>query len=181
MSLFITLARLEGDDNLHQARLLILLRAFSGGSGEETVDGLTKLAKLDFLLRYPVYLERALEAKNRSTREVQVSEHERKSIESSMVRYHYGPWDHRYRRFINLLVARGLAEVGPEGRTLRVGLTGAGRDAAERLASDERFEDVARRAKVLYRDFNQRGTHLMRFIYSTFPEVVSLRMGEEIE
>ncbi len=48
---------LEGDDALHLGRILVLLRAFSGRSGNYPVEGLTKLAKLDFLLRYPTYLE----------------------------------------------------------------------------------------------------------------------------
>jgi hypothetical protein len=50
---------LEGDDSLHLGRLLVLLEAFGGRRGDQPIEGLTKLAKLDFLLRYPVYLERA--------------------------------------------------------------------------------------------------------------------------
>lgn len=60
MNLFLILADLEENDNLHLARLLVLLKAFSGRDGTKTIDGLTKLAKLDFFLRYPTYLERAL-------------------------------------------------------------------------------------------------------------------------
>jgi hypothetical protein len=52
-------------------------------------------------------LERALKAKGRSTREVQVEDHERQSVESEMVRYRFGPWDHRYRLFLNILIAEG--------------------------------------------------------------------------
>jgi len=63
MSLFETLASLESNDNLHLGRLLVLLSAFAGNTGSGSVDGLTKLAKLDFLLRYPVNLERALQVR----------------------------------------------------------------------------------------------------------------------
>ena len=44
------------DANYHQARILLLIDAFAGRTG--SMDGLTKLAKLDFLLRYPAFLER---------------------------------------------------------------------------------------------------------------------------
>jgi len=60
MSLFKTLSALENNDTLHLGRLLVLLGAFSKSEEDSTIEGLTKLAKLDFLLRYPVYLEKAL-------------------------------------------------------------------------------------------------------------------------
>lgn len=180
MNLFYTLLHLEEDDNLHLGRLLILFATFAGKQGKETIGGLTKLAKLDFLLRYPVCLERALEARNASTRNINITEHERKSVESRMVRYRYGPWDFRYRRFINVLVAKGLARIEIKGKTIDVGLTPTGMDVARTLVQDERFRDIDQRAKILKRYFNLSGTNLMKFIYKTFPEITTLRLGEEI-
>lgn len=188
MTLFDILAGLESDDDLHLARLLILLGAFAGKSGTGTVEGLTKLAKLDFLLRYPVYLERALEARKRSkpsdpinpVKEAAVREHERHSVESAMVRFKFGPWDHRYRRFLNLLVARGLASVELRGRTHHISLTEAGLAKAGALASKDEYGDLTARTKVIKRNFDMGGTRLMEFVYATFPEIVSLRLGEEI-
>jgi hypothetical protein len=180
MNLFNTLANLERNDEIHMARLLLLLGSFCGPDGEGNIEGLTKLAKLDFLLRYPVYLESALKAKNLSVREVQVADHERQSIESTMVRFRYGPWDFRYRRFINLLVAKGLLDVNSHGNTINLGLTQNGLKIAKKLATDEAFIDISRRAILLKRHFDQRGTFLMRFIYNTFPEIGTLRFGEDI-
>jgi len=181
MNLFHTLASLEANDDFHLSRLLILLGVFSGKDGKETIGGLTKLAKLDFLLRYPVYLEQALEAKNKSTNNVHVEDYEKKSVESSMVRFRYGPWDFRYRRFINSLVAKGLATVNVKGRTIEIGLTPTGLQIMKILSEDTIFSDTVRRAKLLKTHFNQKGTHLMKFIYETFPEVVTLRLGEKIQ
>ncbi len=172
-------AALERAPDLHVARLLILLEAFAGEENE-AVEGLTKLAKLDFLLRYPVMLERALEAKGRSTSGVDLDDHERESVESAMVRYRFGPWDHRYRQFLNSLVARGLAIVSVEGRTVVVTLTERGRLTARRLSDDEAFSAYVERATILKRHFDNTATHLMKFIYSTFPEIVSLRSGASI-
>ncbi len=180
MSLFAELAALESNDDLHLGRLLVLLGVFAGSKGNQTVDGLTKLAKLDFLLRYPVFLERALAERGVAASEVETAPHERQSVESKMVRYRYGPWDFRYRRFINILTAKGLAFAGVEGRTVKIGLTDAGVGAAKTLASTPQYGDMARRSRLLKRHVNMGATNLMRFVYDTFPEIVSLRLGEEI-
>ena len=180
MDLMEAVGELESSDELHQARLLVLLLAFAGESGIGKIEGLTKLAKLDFLLRYPVFLERALKKRNASTRQVQLQPHEEMSVESKMVRYRFGPWDHRYRRFLNLLAGKGLVELGIDGRTVIVGLTQTGRDYAQSLAESPCFHDVARRAQSLNTHFNISGSHLMKFIYETFPEILSLRSNQPI-
>ena len=91
MDLMQAVGELESSDELHQARLLVLLLAFAGESGVGKIEGLTKLAKLDFLLRYPVFLERAVKKRNASTHLVQLQPHEEMSVESKMVRYRFGP------------------------------------------------------------------------------------------
>lgn len=182
MSLFDTLADLEDNDELHIGRLLLLLKAFAGRKGSGTVDGLTKLAKLDFLLRYPVYLERALARRKAGldVPAVDVQDHERKSIESSMIRFKYGPWDPRYRRFLNLMIAKGLVNVVVEGKTHRIGLTQRGLDIGESLSEAEASQAIVKRARILERHFDLTATSLMKFVYETFPEIGTLRMGEEI-
>lgn len=180
MDLVEMIAELDVEPSLHAARLLVLISAFSDAGQEDAVEGLTKLAKLDFLLRYPVMLERALAAKGRSTRDVQLEEHERLSVESQMVRYRFGPWDHRYREFINILVGKGLVTVNVEGRKVTIRLTNRGYTVANELAMIPEFEDYARRASLLKRHFDVQATKLMQFIYETFPEVVSLRSNEKI-
>lgn len=179
MNVVQTIADLDQSPELHTARLLIIINVFSS-SQDETIEGLTKLAKLDFLLRYPVLLERALVAKNRSTRDVRLEDHERQSVESEMVRYRFGPWDHRYREFLNILIARGLIAVNIEGRKIVITPTEQGRDVAQQLAVLELFEPYWRRATLLKRHFNLTATNLMHFIYDTFPEILTLRSNEVI-
>jgi hypothetical protein len=180
MDLVETIAELDAASELHAARLLVLISAFSGQTHAGSMEGLTKLAKLDFLLRYPVMLERALVVKRRSTREVQLADHERLSVESEMVRYRFGPWDHRYREFLNILVGKGLVAVSVEGRKVVITPTERGHAVAAELASSPVFEDYFRRSTLLKRHFDLQATNLMRFIYETFPEVVSLRSNESI-
>jgi hypothetical protein len=176
-----TVAYLDQVPNLHEARILILLNAFTGSDGIGSIDGLTKLAKLDFLLRYPVMLQRALVARNRSFQDVQLEDHERQNVESEMVRYRFGPWDHRYRAFLNFLVAKGLVTIIIEGRKVVISLTEPGREYANKLVSVTVFEPYARRSQLLKRHFDLTATNLMRFIYDTFPEIISLKSGERIQ
>jgi hypothetical protein len=174
------IANLDGSLDLHSARLLILVHAFAGPSGDNRVSGLTKLAKLDFLLRYPTMLAKALKAKGKTASSVALQPYEEHSVESSMVRYRFGPWDHRYRLVLNALVARRLVDISIEGRTIAVGVTQHGRQVAQSLAALDAMRDVAKRARLLAANFDIKATALMRFIYKTFPEVVSLSKNQPI-
>ncbi|MGA2682942.1 MAG: hypothetical protein ABSF44_14225 [Candidatus Bathyarchaeia archaeon] len=181
MSLFKELAKLEDDPKLHTARLLVLLRAFAGKNGTDEVAGKTKLVKLDFLLRYPVYLEQALMKRNQPIDNLAILEYERRSVESAMIRYKYGPWDPRYDTFLNLLIGMGLCEIRKEGRTVYIGLTCKGIQVADELTRSEEFEITVNRAHILKRFFDESGTNLRSFIYETFPEITSLKSGEKIK
>lgn len=174
------LAATERDDNLHMARLLLLMAAHAGDKGRP-VEGLTKLAKLDFLLRYPNCLERALTSSGKDPGKAELTEFERTTIESKMVRFRYGPWDHRYRRWIALMASRGLVAVGVKGKTVQLWATSEGQAIAIALADQEPLEDLANRAKLVAKSFgNRSGTNLKNFIYSTFPELTDMKWGEEI-
>ena len=180
MSLFSITAEIEGNDMFHMSRLLLLINAFAGATREGSIEGLTKLAKLDFLLRYPANLERALIARDARPGEAQVMDFERTNVEARMVRYKYGPWDFRYRRFINLLVAKGLVHVFVHGRTVHLGITQSGRDIAEELERDGNFYSLHQRCVLLKRHVDLSATNLMNFIYKTFPEISNLAYGEAI-
>jgi hypothetical protein len=175
------LATLEDAGIAHEGRLLILINAFSQGEQSEGIRGLTKLAKLDFLLRYPTYLQRALLARGRSTRAVNLKDFETRSVESRMVRYRFGPWDHRYPEMLRRLSARGLVTVTKDGRTVIMRSTAAGSALAGELSKTATFDDVTDRAGALHTHLDLTATGLMKFIYETFPEVLSLRSNEEID
>ena len=95
----------ENDDNLHLARLLLLLgsadaRKTTAVTKARAVEGITKLAKMDFLLRYPTCLERVLAALNKSREDVGVHERERPLLSPILSRFRYAPGDARYRRWV---------------------------------------------------------------------------------
>lgn len=176
------LAATERNDDFHLSRLLILLASNSGNrTKNKPMEGLTKLAKLDFLLRYPNCLERALIAISRNPEEAMLQDFERTTIESKMIRFRYGPWDHRYRRWVSLMVARGLATVGVEGKTVNLWLTPEGHDIAESIGDCESHRALAERAKIVTKRFGSKsGSGLKDFVYETFPELTNMKWGEEI-
>lgn len=174
-------AQVERSDDWHLARLLILLRAASGKRKTKPVEGIMKLAKLDFLLRYPNCLERLLKVKDGDVEAAHIQPFERGNVEAKMVRFRYGPWDDRYRRWIGLLVARGLADTYTKGKTVNVGLTERGQNVAAQLAALEEYQDLAARSKLVVDAVGGMGaTKLKEFVYQTFPELVDMRWGEEI-
>lgn len=171
-------AQVEQDSELHLARLLLLLEAAQGHKG---VDGIMKLAKLDFLLRYPVCLSRALPRVGQPSSYAAVEAHEMNSIESRMVRFKYGPWDSRYRQWIGLLVARGLATTGRHGHTVHVTLTPLGEVTARQISARPEFIRMSARCVVVQKYFGRmRPTQIKDFVYQTFPELVEMKWGEDI-
>ena len=175
------IAEAENADDLHLARILFLLNE-AGNRATKKIDGITKLAKLDFLLRYPNCLERVVEFNKRNTESLKIKPFERTSIESKMVRFRYGPWDNRYRKWIGILVAKGLATTEIEGRTVKVGITEAGRNCTSSLADLPEFADFAKRSNIIFTNVGNLGaTSLKDFIYRVFPEIISLKWGTGIE
>ncbi|WP_407166583.1 hypothetical protein [Bradyrhizobium sp. ORS 111] len=179
-------AESENDDNLHLARLLLLLgsadaRKTTAITKARAVEGITKLAKMDFLLRYPTCLERILVALNRSHEDVSVHDRERTSIESKMIRFRYGPWDVRYRRWLGLLSSRGLVRLAVEGNTIVIGLTDAGRALAESIKTDPLFAELAHRSDITVKAVgSMSATRLKDFVYEAVPEITTMKWGDEI-
>lgn len=155
----------------HLARLLILIDAFTRDGGR--LEGLTKLAKLDFLLRYPVFLERLLVRRSlRWSPGSAPTLAEREAVESRMVRYKYGPWDARYYTLLGALSARGLVDATREGALVTFELTPEGREVARRLANTSEWQTVARRSALLKRSFDRSGNRLKSLIYDELPDAV---------
>lgn len=175
-------ARAENSDGLHLTRLLILLRcADKRGRTPKPVEGITKLAKLDFLLRYPVYLERALIQLGKSTADLDLLPRERTTVETKMIRFRYGPWDGRYRRWLTLLGSRGLLRVSMKGRKIEIGLTEEGRVLADDLSGQTIFADLADRGSIVMKTVgDMSGARLKDFVYEIVPEITGMKWGQEI-
>jgi hypothetical protein len=175
-------SKAEQSDDFHAGRLLILLRSASGKRHTKVVEGIMKLAKMDFLLRYPNCLERIIRDTGGDVAAAKVQPFERNTIESTMIRFRYGPWDGRYRRWIGILVAKGLIITFVKGKTVNVGLTSRGQEVAADMEKLPDFEDMRIRSQLIYKAVgDMSATRLRDFVYSKFPELLDMRWGEEIE
>lgn len=177
-------AQAELSDDLHMMRVLMLVAISAKWNGKRKIKGITKLAKMDFLLRYPNCLNIAIEKEGKylSQFDVEIKDHEKDTIESKMIRFRYGPWDGRYRRWISLLKAKGFLDVYTEGRTVIVESTELGQKFVEDLYESESYKDQYLRAAAIVKTFGGfSATKLMEFIYETFPELNDMRWGDEIE
>ncbi len=167
------------DLNYHAARILILVDAFSRKSRSK-VDGLTKLAKLDFLLRYPVFLERLLALRKiRWPAGSEPTSAERLSVESRMVRYKFGPWDDRYYPIIGILVGKKLLRVLPGRGKISLRTTAAGRKLAKKFSLED-WKREGERSQLLNEEFNLSGTELKKLIYKEFSAELELPWRAEI-
>jgi hypothetical protein len=164
----------------HAARLLLLM-SICGVAGR--IDGLTKMAKLDFFARYPDFFEvaRAAVAPPEGEHGETHAESDN-AVESAMVRHHYGPWDKRYYHVLAYLEAKRLITVAKEGSSYRIALTDLGRESAKLLAARPSFAPLVERMRQIKKTFgNKTGTFLKDLIYRLFDEEVGRRpMGQVI-
>ena len=159
-----------------EGRLLLLIEAFS--RGRKVLEGRTKLAKLDFLLRYPSYCARALRIRRPELEGD--TEGPAPDLESRMVRYRFGPWDPAYYALLGRLIGKGLVQPTPFARGIGYRATEKGRAIAVAMAGEPAWVDTAKRIQLLRRYFDLSGTRLKKFIYEHFPEVTRATWGQSL-
>jgi hypothetical protein len=160
-----------------EARLLLLIEAFS--RGPKSLEGRTKLAKLDFFLRYPQFLKRALDIKG-ATETPEAALEQQTDIEAKMVRFRYGPWDPAYFAILGRLVGKGLVIPVPLSQGIGYKATDRGKEVAKGLDQEPAWEETVERIRLLHKHFNLQGKTLMKFIYDNFPEVTSSAWGDNL-
>lgn len=171
---------LSADDivEFHAARLLLLLN-LCGVSGR--IDGLTKMAKLDFFVRYPAFFEAARAATLLTGDDVSQPTGSNEAVESAMVRHHYGPWDKRYYHVLAHLEAKRLISVTKEGRSYRIALTDLGRKRSEALRARPSFAPIVETMREVKRTFGAKsGTFLKNLVYRLFDVEVGRRARGEV-
>ncbi len=167
---------LAADDVLefHAARLLLLFKV-CGVAGR--IDGLTKMAKLDFFVRYPLFFNKACSALGLQVESTETT------VESSMIRFHYGPWDDRYYHVLAFLESTGLLEVAKAKNAFTLKLTDKGQTAANQLVGEPSYASLVKQMKRVKKSLGSRpGSSLKKLIYSVFEKEVAQRtLGETIE
>lgn len=160
----------------HAARLLLLIHLCGI---KDQIHGLTKLAKLDFFVRYPNFFDRAArEVGAPKTGENITSA----TNDSAMVRHHYGPWDPRYYQVLAYLEGRELITVKKDKRSFVFALTTEGQAIAKRLAAESSFDELVVQMRKVKSTFGAKsGDWLKKLVYQVFDnEVAKLAMGQVI-
>lgn len=159
----------------HAARILLLLH-LCGKSNR--IVGLTKLAKLDFFVRYPDFFQRAARHLEKQAVQPIVD-----TVESTMVRHHYGPWDARYYQILAFLEGRELIAVVRDEKTFIFSLTEAGFGLAKRLTGEPAYQDLCTHMKAVKKLLgNKSGEVLKTLVYDLFDEeVAKLPLGQVIQ
>jgi len=160
-----------------EARVLLLIDAFSARG--KSLEGRTKLAKLDFLLRYPPFLRRALSIRP-GKKEWPLGDLDENNIENRMIRYRYGPWDPSYFALLGRLFGKGLIELVPIRGGLGFRTTDRGSELAARMAATEPWAECQILINLLKRHLDLSGSTLKSFVYEHFPEVTAANWGEQL-
>lgn len=164
-----------------EARILCLIDGFSRRArSERTLEGRTKLAKLDFFLRYPKYLERALEALDVAPEVTPRSVEDDIPLTERMVRYRYGPWDPQYFSVLGRLIGKGLVEPVPDRGGYSYRTTEKGARVVRQLVEDESYDTLVSRVALIREHLDWNGSRLKEFIYETFPEIANSGWGRVI-
>lgn len=173
---------------LHASRLLLLILGASEKTrkGVHSINSRVKIAKLDFFLRYPSYLEKALKiliSEGKLKGDTKVSADSLHSIDPSMIRYHYGPWDKKYYNILNFLVAYNLISVKKNERGVDTfSLTKEGEEKAKILCTRENYKEIKDLSAIIGTIFGDwKGTTIKNFIYQHFPELINLPLGTKIK
>jgi hypothetical protein len=166
-----------------EARLLLLIDAFShkANGTPRYLEGRVKLAKLDFLLRYPRHLRFILMAHGASPRDVEIIDPGEAPLDTRMMRYRYGPWDPSYYAVLGSLIGRGLVEVTPLAGSTGFGYrtSAKGSELAENLRRDEIFTRTNDRLRLLRRYLDLSGNTLKKYVYE-LPEIMDATWREDI-
>ncbi|SCY54481.1 hypothetical protein SAMN05720606_10621 [Paenibacillus polysaccharolyticus] len=153
MSLIEKVISLENHDELHTVRLLVLISTIVGKKRETTIQ-ITKLAKLDFILRYPAALYKALDFVN-GLKDALITESEKNNIESEMLAFNYSPWSSDFRRLLVLLTSRSLISWSSKGNSIELSLTKQGEDFYNKIIRYQEFSEIIQQSKSIKTNFSK--------------------------
>ena len=162
----------------HAGRIVVLIGICgvkNRASGEISLKGLTKFAKLDFFIRYPHHFRTAslhlgFEVDSNYT-----------VTESKMIRFHYGPWDDRYNQVLPYLMSRGLLRMTKEGKGYILTLPEKGVELFKNLSKLDEFSIIIQKTKAVKKVMGSKtGSFLKNMIYELFVDEVSNKNLKEI-
>lgn len=159
----------------HACRIALLIRIAGRPREVPVIDGRTKLAKLDFFVRYPVFLARAINIAGSQVLKEQAGDslQTRTTPESHMVRYRYGPWDQKYYSVFAFLLGKRLITIDIVNGIDHYASTAQGYRLTDELQHFSEWQEIAVRCELVGQLFEGKsGSFVKDFIYRHYPEVV---------
>lgn len=182
-----TIINIDSDDTNNIVRMLILLDTFAGKNKIGKIQGITKLAILDFLLRYPAALDKVLEKqecegnKVINKKRVILQSYEVNSIDARMMKFNFAPWDFKYRRIVSILKAKDLIQIDTEGKKIVLGISTKGIDVSRKFNDLKNYEYMFVRCRIIKTVFgNWSQKRLIDMIYLTFPEILRVKAEMDV-
>jgi hypothetical protein len=165
----------------HAIRLILLIKICGSKDKvrkQKKIEGLTKIAKLDFFIRYPEFFRKVISYLGKNNE----IEHHQGGVESRMIRFHYGPWDQRYYQVLPYLEAKGLLKIEKKGNAFTFFLTELGDLVSENFVEDENYKELITNITNVQKLLSKfTGTQLKSLVYNLFEKEVSLKkLGEKI-
>ncbi|PFO95835.1 hypothetical protein COJ91_31465 [Bacillus thuringiensis] len=174
----------DDDYDFHTYRILLLISVCGNektiASNYPVLYGRRKFAFYDFLIRYPFYLEKVLDKKNKNDliESLELKEYEKYEAFSPMIHYLRGPWDNRYDEIFNYMISKKLIELelskvtNSGKKQFCISLTNLGLEIADKIQQNEPL--WANRMKVINNVFPKNTTNeaIDKFIFSNFPELI---------
>lgn len=180
MEVYNILKIIDRDVETQLSRIIILIYELSGKEFNARIKGINKIAKLDFLLKYPTYLNEILSASNTNVR-VSIESFENDSIETLMSSYLYTPWDMKYRKYFNLLISKDLISIGFEDDDYYIQITSKGVSLVQSLYENKLFNEFQKRASVIRTHFGSyTDNYLSKIFYDRIPELTTLTKNDSV-
>lgn len=182
-----TIININSDDTSNIVRMLMLLNTFSGKKKTGKIEGIIKLAILDFLIRYPVALDRVLEQeeikgnKKAASKRLVLQSYEWNSIEAKMMKFNFAPWDFKYRKTISILKAKKLVEIDVNSKKVVLGITDKGIKLSNSINEINSYKYLLIRCRILKTIFGSWSQKkLIDTIYFTFPEILKIKSEVDV-
>lgn len=175
------------DNTLDVVRLLILVNTFTNKTKTVGIDGITKLAVFEFLLKYPYSLQRMVEFEQMQNNKiekpkiVQFDAYEKESIEANMMALNFAPWSYKYRNEISILSAKNLISISTINKKVNIYITENGANVVNTLLKYQFCKDLENRSKIIKALFKCKSTtKLLDRIYQVFPEILESRIEWDV-
>lgn len=177
--------RPEDDYDFHTYRILLLIyicgRVINELNDYPLLYGRNKFAFFDFLIRYPSYLKKTIEIKNKVclVDELNIKSYEEEGSLLPMIRYLRGPWDKRYDNLFNYMISKKLIKVKidkitPKGSKVVfcLMLTKLGNEIAQQISLLDK--EWTSRMEIINKLFGKKATNetINKFIEINFKELI---------